>query len=59
MTIADDPYAASIPWRVTGLLADRPDLTSADDEEDPPDEEERVDEFKRFLNDVDPEDFRG
>ena len=36
-----------------------PDLTPADDEEELPDEEERVDEFKRFLNDVDPEDFRG
>ena len=27
MTIADDPYAASIPWRVTGLLEG---LSSAD-----------------------------
>ncbi|KQR10403.1 exodeoxyribonuclease V subunit alpha [Cellulomonas sp. Leaf334] len=30
MTTIEDPYAASIPWRVTGLLADRADLTSAD-----------------------------
>ncbi|MBO3084716.1 exodeoxyribonuclease V subunit alpha [Cellulomonas fengjieae] len=29
MTVADDPYAASVPWRVTGLLADA-DLTAAD-----------------------------
>ena len=36
-----------------------PDMTTAEDDEDLPDEEERVDEFKRFLNDVDPEDFRG
>lgn len=29
-TTPDDPYAATVPWRVTGLLADRADLTSAD-----------------------------
>lgn len=31
-----------------------PDLTAVEE-----DAEERVDEFKRFLNDVDPDDFRG
>ena len=36
-----------------------PDMTTAEDEDQLPDEEERVDEFKRFLNDVDPDDFRG
>lgn len=30
MTTTDDPYASSVPWRVTGLLADRAELTSAD-----------------------------
>ncbi|WP_456788310.1 exodeoxyribonuclease V subunit alpha [Cellulomonas sp. P5_C5] len=30
MTTTDDPYAASIPWRVTGLLAGVEELTSAD-----------------------------
>jgi hypothetical protein len=39
-------------------------VTEADDEADDdivPDEvaRERLDEFKRFLDDVDPEDFRG
>ena len=31
-----------------------PDLTASED-----DTEESIDEFKRFLNDVDPDDFRG
>ncbi|NEK79309.1 MAG: bifunctional nuclease family protein, partial [Xanthomonas perforans] len=26
---------------------------------DPSDEEERVEEFRRFLDDVDPDDFQG
>lgn len=36
-----------------------PDLTVESDGLDPDDAEASVDEFKRFLNDVDPDDFRG
>ncbi|GAA1852960.1 bifunctional nuclease family protein [Microbacterium koreense] len=43
-------------WVSDAVMAEAgvPDLTAVEE-----DAEERVDEFKRFLNDVDPDDFRG
>ena len=51
-------------WVADAVLAEAgvPDITTDDDEDvrgGTMDEEARVDEFKRFLNEVDPDDFRG
>lgn len=48
-------------WVADAVLADAgvPDMTGDSQDDETVDEEQSLDEFKRFLNDVDPDDFRG